>query len=349
MKAAIFNPYLDTLGGGERYTLSFAKVLADLGYQVDVEWKNPDIKKALENRFGMNLSDINIVENVKRGDGYDLCFWVSDGSIPSLLARHNILHFQVPFHDVKGKSLINKMKFFRIKEIVCNSEFTKKIIDDEYGVTSVVIYPPVDTLGIRPKRKENLILNVGRFSQILQNKGQDVLIKAFQKMYDGGLSDWKLILAGGVEVGVGNSIKDLRKLSQSYPIEIIESPDFKTIKDLYGRSKIFWSASGFGVNESKNPEKVEHFGITVVEAMAAGAIPVVYNAGGHKEIVKNGENGYLWGSIHELIKKTLESIPVKRLISKDAVESAKLYSYANFENNIKKLIDVQERMVNNAS
>jgi glycosyltransferase involved in cell wall biosynthesis len=75
----------------------------------------------------------------------------------------------------------------------------------------------------------------------------------------------------------------------------------------------------------------------VVEAMAAGAVPIVYNAGGHREIVKNGENGFLWGSIHELIKKTSELIPVKKSISKNAVESAQKYSYANFENNIKKL------------
>ena len=44
-KAAIYNPYLDTLGGGERYTLSFAKVLADEGWVVDVEWKDIKIKE----------------------------------------------------------------------------------------------------------------------------------------------------------------------------------------------------------------------------------------------------------------------------------------------------------------
>ncbi|MCX6704821.1 MAG: hypothetical protein NT162_00575, partial [Candidatus Woesebacteria bacterium] len=168
MRAAIYNPYLDTLGGGERYTMTFAKVLAKNGYQVDVEWKDIRIKKILENRFGFNLDGINIVDCINKGDGYDLCFWVSDGSIPILHARNNILHFQVPFHDVGGKSLINKMKFFRINKIVCNSLFTKRIIDREYGVESLVIHPPVDTLSIKPKRKEKIILFVGRFSQILQ-------------------------------------------------------------------------------------------------------------------------------------------------------------------------------------
>ena len=137
MRAAIHNPYLDTLGGGERYTITFAKVLVESGYVVDLEWKDPEIKKTLEDRFGINLDGVNIVNDIKRGDNYDLCFWVSDGSVPILRARNNILHFQVPFHGVGGRSLINKMKFYRINKIVCNSGFTKNIIDKEYGVKSI--------------------------------------------------------------------------------------------------------------------------------------------------------------------------------------------------------------------
>src|SRR3989304_4255609 len=165
MRAAIYNPYLDTLGGGERYTLSFAKVLSDNGWDVDVEWKDEKIKKVSETRFGMDLSKINIVQAINRGDGYDLCFWVSDGSIPTLKSRKNLLHFQVPFHNVGGNSLLNKMKLFRIDNIVCNSVFTKKVIDHEYGVESTVLYPPAPVTLVKPKRKENLIIYVGRFSK----------------------------------------------------------------------------------------------------------------------------------------------------------------------------------------
>ncbi|MFH1656622.1 MAG: hypothetical protein ABH956_02505, partial [Candidatus Nealsonbacteria bacterium] len=108
MKAAIYNPYLDTLGGGERYSISFAKILKEKGYEVFVQWKDLSIKEKLEERFGISLKGINFIPDIKRGDGYDSCFWVSDGSIPALKARKNYLHFQVPFKDVKGKSLINK-------------------------------------------------------------------------------------------------------------------------------------------------------------------------------------------------------------------------------------------------
>jgi glycosyltransferase involved in cell wall biosynthesis len=338
VRAAIYNPYLDTLGGGERYTLAVATTLINGGYQVDVEWKEKEIKEKLEKRFGLNLEGINFIEDIKRGDGYDVCFWVSDGSIPTLRSRNNFLHFQVPFHDVNGNTLLNKMKLFRIKKIICNSLFTKRIIDKEYGVDSIVIYPPVAVEDIKSKRKEKIILSVGRFSQLLQSKRQDVLIKAFKKM---NLPDWKLIIAGGTDVGEKDFVKKLKKESSGFPIEVMENPDFKIIKELYGKAKIFWSASGFGTKEEKEPEKVEHFGITVVEAMAAETVPVVFNAGGHKEIVQDRKNGFLWTKTGELIKKTQEIINDFKLykrLSRKGKENTTAYSYERFEKQIIELL-----------
>ena len=338
MKAAIFNPYLDTLGGGERYALSLAKVLFDAGWSVDIEWRDGGIKKKLEKRFGMKLPGINIAPDIKRGDGYDLCFWVSDGSVPALRSRKNFLHFQVPFKGVGGNSLLNKMKLFRVEKIICNSEFTKKVIDAEYGVESIVVYPPVDIEHIKPKRKENLILSVGRFSQLKQSKKQEILVKAFKKLTATGLTNWKLVLAGGTEVGDGGYTASLEKMSQGFPIEVVKSPDFKTLKELYGKAKIFWSASGFGEDEEKNPEKVEHFGITVVEAMSAGTVPVAYNAGGHREIVRDSDNGFLWNTLGELTKKTKTAIKDRTVLAKKAIESGKKFAYERFEKEILRII-----------
>lgn len=341
MKAAIYNPYWDTLGGGERYSMAFAKVLSGAGFEIYTEWKNPGIKKELEKRFGMDLTEINFIPDIKRGDGYDVCFWVSDGSIPTLRGRRNILHFQIPFHHIGGNNLLNKMKLIRVDKIICNSQFTKQFIDHEYGVESVVVYPPVPIDKIKPKRKENIIISVGRFSQLKQVKHQDILIKSFKKMVDHGLTDWKLILSGGIEVGAAEYVEKLEKMSVGYPIEIIKSPDFKILKVLYGKAKIFWSASGFGENEEKNPENVEHFGITTVEAMAGGAVPLVFNAGGHKEIVENGKNGILWNDTSGLTRETLKLIgDSKRLngLSRSAKESCLKFSTERFEEKIRSLI-----------
>lgn len=343
MKAAIFNPYLDTLGGGERYTLSFAKVLSEeLGYDVDIEWKDKTIKDRLMLRFGLKIpGNIKFVNDIKRGEGYDLVFWVSDGSIPTLRARKNYLHFQVPFNNINGKSLLNKMKFFRINKIICNSNFTKKIIDNEYGVDSVVVYPPVDIKNLKPKRKENLILYVGRFSSLKQNKGHEFLINSFKTLIeDEEFKDWRLVLAGGVEVGATNYLKELKKISLGKKIDFFESPDFNTIRDLYGKAKIFWSASGIGIDEKSHPELMEHFGITVVESMASGCVPIVFDGGGHREIIDSGKSGFLWHNREELLDQTrivLASGTIKNITNNAKIKALK-FGFDSFKESVINLL-----------
>src|SRR5260221_12141162 len=143
-----------------------------------------------------------------------------------------------------------------------------------------------------------------------------------------------LILAGGVEVGANEYVKKLEKESVGYPIEIIKSPDFKTLRELYGRAKIFWSASGYGVDEKKEPKRVEHFGITPVEAMAAGCVSILYNAGGHKEIIKNNVDGFLWDNTSDLYrftKKITGSEKLRKEILANAIVKSKRFSYEEFE------------------
>lgn len=346
MKAAIYSPYLDTLGGGERYVLSFAVILRNAGWDVYIESKSSNILDKIENKFGIETSGLRIVESVKRGSGYDLCFWLSDGSIPTLFSRNNILHFQRPFGDVDGRSLMNRMKFFRINTVVVNSKFTKTWIDKEYPQESVVLYPPIDVENFRPGRKENTILYVGRFSQLGQSKKQDKLVEVFKKMYDKDGSvlrkkGWKLILAGGSEVGRTEFVDKLRQEAKTYPISIIENASFKKIKNLYSSAKVFWSAAGFGVDEEKHPEKTEHFGISVVEAMSAGAVPVIYAAGGHKEIVGKNKYGYLWGDksdLETITEKLATNRNLVKITSKACQTRSLKYSYLNFHDGVLSLI-----------
>ncbi len=337
MRAAIHSPYLETLGGGERYVLSAAKVLLDHGWSVDLEFNDQKIIKKLENKFGFDLPGINIVSDINRGNGYDLCFWLSDGSVPTLYARKNILHFQRPFSNVDGKSLINRMKFFRINNVVVNSKFTKDFIDEEFPVESTVLYPPVDVKKFKSGKKENIILYVGRFSQLEQSKRQDVLLKCFKKFFDSGNKDWKLILAGGSEVGRTKFVDKLKEDAKTYPVKIFENPSFDVLKGLYSTAKIFWSASGYGIDEKREPNRVEHFGISTVEAMSAGLVPMVFDAGGSKEIIVDGQNGFLWHSMEQLIKKTQKlsgSEKFLRELSKKAKNDSEKYSYEKFESDL---------------
>lgn len=334
MKAFIYDPYLDTLGGGERYILGLAKVLRENNWEVDLYWKDRQILTKLEERLGLKTEGVRVVRKFKRGKGYGLVFWLSDGSIPLLFGGKNILHFQTPFHGVAGRSPLTQVKLKRIHHIVCNSEFTKKWIDQEYGVYSKVVYPPVDVGKIKPLRKGNVILYVGRFSTLQQRKGQAVLIEAFQELCDEGFKEWKLVLVGGSDVGAGGLVDKLRERIKRYPVEIIENPAHAKLKTVYGQAKIFWSAAGFEIDEEEEPEKVEHFGISIVEAMSAGCVPVIVDKGGHQEIVSDKENGYLWGSIGDLKRATLKLAKddqTRARIARKAQARAKTFSIQIFE------------------
>jgi glycosyltransferase involved in cell wall biosynthesis len=78
-------------------------------------------------------------------------------------------------------------------------------------------------------------------------------------------------------------------------------------------AKIYWHATGFAEDETTHPERMEHFGITTVEAMAAGCVPVVINKGGHPEIIQHGVNGFLWNTREELKQYTTVLIQDKAL------------------------------------
>ena len=64
---------------------------------------------------------------------------------------------------------------------------------------------------------------------------------------------------------------------------------------LYRGAAVYWHATGLDEDIDDDPVRAEHFGITTVEAMSAGAVPVVIAAGGQPEIVRDGVDGFLFG------------------------------------------------------
>ncbi len=110
------------------------------------------------------------------------------------------------------------------------------------------------------------------------------------------------------------------------------------LKKLYGESMIYWHASGFGEDD---PKKFEHFGITAVEAMAAGAIPIVINKGGLTEIVEDGKSGYLWDSTDQLKDQTLEVIKndyLRQKMMEEGQRKARDFSKETFVDKINGLV-----------
>lgn len=353
MKIGIFDPYLDDLGGGEKYMITLVQCLSR-DNSVTVFWdKKEDLVKVAE-RFSLDVSRITLKNNIFSPNysvlkrcldslSYDAIIVLSDGSIPFVLSKKLFIHIQQPFPAVRP-SIKNSLKKMRVASFFCNSYFTKSFIDKEFGIESVVIYPPVN-VNIEKSKKENLILHVGRFRaaniKSQDYKKQGIMVKVFKKMVDNGLRNWKFILAVGLNEEDKSEFDKLRKAAEGYPIEFLINLNKDNLDKIYSRSKIYWHASGFGEDLEKYPQLAEHFGISTVEAMSTGAVPVVINAGGQKEIVEHEKSGFLWNTLDELIGYTKKIIKNEKLLDRmreSAIGRSKKFTGNRFCEELKEII-----------
>jgi glycosyltransferase involved in cell wall biosynthesis len=332
MRIGVFDPYLDTLGGGEKYMLTAAWYLAQK-HEVSVFWDQAEVLGKGADRFNLDLSKVKMVNNIfsaktplykkyLQSKKFDAILFLSDGSLP-LVGTKLYVHFQFPVEWVNAGSISSRFKNSRIKKFICNSYFTKAFIDKKFNTDSEILYPPTyfkkDFPKVNFKQKKNQILNVGRLSTFPDGglfKKQDFIVKAFKEIVDKGVKDWELILVVSFSKKDEEVLTNLNEQAKGYPIKILENVAFDELNKVYAESKIYWHASGFGEDLTIHPERAEHFGITTVEAMFNGLVPVVINAGGQKEIVRENIDGFLFDNEAELLEKTTKLIKDNALIAK---------------------------------
>lgn len=328
-KIGIFDPYLDALGGGERYVLSLVESLQDTA-SVDIFWHDQSIRKRIKKKLNIDIPranivpfPVNFVQKLIQLREYSLCIYVTDGSLFWSPAQKNILIIQSPAHIPDISSLMTKLKLICWPTIICYSEFVKVYITNRLKHNTFVLPPAVDLENFKPEQKENIILSTGRFFSHLHSKKQHLLVLWFRKLlsaYD--IRDWKLVLIGSVLDETGRKyIKAIKQVALGLPVEIIEDASFTTLKKFYAKAKIFWLATGFGEDLKKYPEKAEHFGIVTVEAMASGCVPIVYHGGGQPEIITHGKDGYLFTTEEELLEQTKELI-LNHTLQKELTQKA---------------------------
>ncbi len=308
MKIALYNRYFATMGGGERRTAALAAHLS-AKHDVLLFLTEPLDRERVVDLFGFSLSGVEVVV-LGRCDHFqtianaspDLFINNSHGSTLACPAPRGIYMCMFPDEqpiDLSGYNVIT-----------ANSRYTASWIKGRWGYNAEVVYSACQPMG-PPGNKENTILNVARF---FANEGghhhkrQDVLVQNFIEMVHGGLPGWKLHLIGNL----GPSPQDreflerLRAVARGQPIEISVGLSFARLREEYRRASIYWHATGFRFSPMMEPGKHEHFGMSIVEAMSAGGVPLAFDSGGPREIIRSGVNGYLWNDLDDLNRRTID-------------------------------------------
>ncbi len=346
MKIAFYSPYLDILGGGERYVLQMANILSSC-HQVDV-FGAKKLQKKAQDYLGINLAKVRFLpwetskpQRILKTREYERFFYVTDGSLFISLAQKNFLIVQVPQKSMYSWNLAMQIKLLSWPNVLVYSDYVKNYIDKWWRTKSLIFPPAISIKEFQIGKKENIILSVGRFFPLPHSKKQEVLVEAFKKMGQKGLTGWKLILAGGLDAAGKNYFQQIKKKAEGLPVELYPNARREILLELYSKAKFYWHAAGFGENLEKNPERAEHFGITTIEAMASGCVPLIFPSGGQKEIVEDGKNGLYWQTKEELISKTvhlINNINWEEKLSAKARKKSQEYDVTTFKNKLEELI-----------
>lgn len=350
LRIAIYSPYLDIFGGGERYILTIAEMLSskhEVYFYADKQIRHNANKKfnICLNRVHFLTNDLfranNLFTKLIELRNYDIFFYMTDGSLFFSSAKKNFIIVQSPAH-LPERNIINKLKFINWK-ILCYSTFMQNIIKKHLKKQAVILSPCINSNQFKTgfSTKDNIILSVGRFFKKPHDKKQNILIEIFKNNYNNGFSPWKLVIAGGLTEESGEEILiNIKKNVRGFPIEIVVNPDFLQLLDLYKKAKLYWHAAGFGEDLLQFPERAEHFGITTLESMASGAVPIVFGAGGQLDIINDGINGYLWKNEKELVDKSVNLIKNNNLLremSDKATEGVQRFSCHKLNEQLEKI------------
>lgn len=257
---------------------------------------------------------------------YDLFINFAHNDPPFCHAPKGMLVVLFPFHERRqdtnlesnASPVMKKLKSFyfewewkkrlqtyQVKTAI--SQFSRAWTKRRWRVDCEILYPPTgSSFGVAEKR--DAILSVGRFTTSAHTKKQLEMMTAFQELKQvAGLDGWDYFCVGGL----GDLLPDhaffenVRRIGETCGAQALANVERHALKRLYEESKVFWHATGYGVDEAMHPELTEHYGISTVEAMTAGCVPVVINKGGQKEIVEHGVSGFLWNTPEELKEYTL--------------------------------------------
>lgn len=352
-KVGFYDPYLDVLGGGEKYLLQMLATCEDLGYAPTIFW-DMNLTKQIQERLNISFRSVSFEKNIFTDTSinsfqrflklkqFDVFLYISDGSYFFSGAKKNIVHAMVPQRHLYLASQLNRVKHLNW-QFVANSHFTSSFLS-RWGVRSSVLYPFLDNNFIdAPKtKKENLILSVGRFFGTLHSKNHEAMIEFFinnAKLF----STYELVLAGGLKDEDATYFQKLAdRIKGHRNISLKPNISYDELLGLYLKAKYYWHFAGYGVDDRKHPELVEHLGITPIEAMAMRAVPLCVNAGGPKELIADGVNGYLFQNPAELLKKMKYLIENEAETSRVAEQAhafaEKNFAYSVYKRNLKELL-----------
>jgi glycosyltransferase involved in cell wall biosynthesis len=367
MRAGLVHHSLNSRGGGERVAVNVIELLNEMGFEVELITSQPPDFKQLNSAYNRDVrvnkvrsllpikisvfgiyqrlftsipaasSKVDILVNTHG----DVLPHISSNNIPTITYCHfpsvalllkdypskyqNSLFWRIYFEPYRRIMQGRMSKSICTGVVLTNSEFSKKAIIDLYPKANpVIISPPVDTKSFRQilnsSRRENQVLVVSRFTS---EKRLELALEVAKKLKVKVVIIGSLIPANKLYFDM---LEDkIQKESLQNLVTLLPNASFSTLLDTMSKSKVYLHTM-----------RGEHFGISIVEAMSAGLIPVVPDYGGFTEFVPRQ---YHYNDIYKMIDNIQYAFDLAYSERDKISNIADQFSEQNFKSKMKKLIE----------
>lgn len=298
--------------GKENMLVDIANEQQSFGHDVAILVINKSLEQSIVNRIGSN---IRLYKLNRKNGSKDLSHIFRLIYILNFRFRADVIHSHDPqlglllkltsfipvLLTIHGPAFdTSHMKYY--KKLIAVSESVKTDVETRSKNNCEIIYNGIRITSIK-QRNSNFnhnnirIISVGRLDHLV--KGQDLLIEAAHCLvHRNGLKDVKIFIAGE-----GNSRKFLEESILNHNLG--ENVFLLGNKD---REWIYKNLQSYDL--FIQPSRLEGFGLTVAEAMAAKVPVIASDIEGPAEILGNGKYGMLFenNNYQDLLLKIEEAI-----------------------------------------
>ena len=360
LRVGLFTPYALVPGGGEMYLLSLAEsFLPDAEVTLITSESYSRIRLlTIARELALDLDRLSLatLQRAQKMTEFDLFIAMSNSVLPPIagLGKRNVHVCQFPFpmnHIAVGQQwqLASGYEFTAVYSEFARSHTTAATRRLQLPEKPIhVISPPVNLVDRAGNRKKNLILSVGRIFTGDHCKRHDLMIEVFRNILARGYQGIELHIAGSLhpESRHREYFVQLQEMARGLPVFFHLNASRQELEELYRSALVYWHAAGIGVDITASPEKCEHFGITVVEAMSAGCIAVVADQGGPAELVDHTRTGFHFrdgSELAELTGRILTECEEQWVtaMAAAAADQAQAYAKANFVHAWRLLLDME--------
>lgn len=362
MIANVVHTSLNARGGAERLAVVTIKALSSMGIDVELATVEKPDMALIRDAYGADIErdvkkirKLNLFQN-HAGSGAGVTINTHGDMLPffrqDFTKKNAITYCHYPigghsdyagalqnmylssvaskYHDAYLKAAGSAYDRMMAKStVLTNSEFSRRAIFKTFDVDSAVLHPPVDVDAFRnaslsSNERDDSILVISRFHPSKKVENAISLARLLKRNCVGSC----MTIVGNMSPGGAGYFRYLRHLVRHYGLEDFirfeTNARFDRLVDLMRRSKVY-----------VHPLPGEPFGISTVEAMSAGIIPVVPDIGGHTEFVPAKYQFHTFGQGVEAVAAALGAPASERTQISHSVQK---YSTANYVNKFQQIV-----------